>query len=703
MLEGLDEIDWTALEHAYGDAGDVPQLLHGVASDDPDTFAEAHFELCSSIFHQGTVYSASAPAVRFLIGLALRPGGRDRHRLLGLVGAMADPDLAYGDSALAVKTAVAAEAGRVMPLLDDADVRVRETAAYLLGQCGAAAAEILPVLHRRADVESEPLVRASLLAAAARLDPLGAANRVDLCLHDREPAVQAAAVFAHLRSGRPVTAAVPEAIISAWRDGTPLTGSVWPRHTLDKAVDALEMPHAAHVLAALADSSRRDVRHYVAHTVSHLNRCRRSALPALLPLLEPLLGDPDEDVRRAAASAAAEAGAAAAPLADSLAAATRFADPASAYVTGADHALKALLLIGDPRWREPVLAAWAAGHRSYTATDTMAHLALDGHPIPMDDELLDAVRVRLTVAVAVASGLGSVRVTDIAVHNEPVHLTHILRGWGAAAQRAVPELVSALGRAPHTAGAALAAMGEAAMPALPALRAIPVPACAQAVWQLTGDAAPLVEIMSALLDRPYRNSHEFRHLLALGPAALPLLPKLTALLANPPDSNVGSIARHQTLLAAATVVWRLTGDAEAVLPTLREALTFDGWIAGSAAALARELGEAAAPLLPQLREALGLRQARVRAAEVLWQLGTDAEQLVEPVLEALRDGWGPGTDAVDLLVRMRAVSAAATLRELAERDRRLIASGSADEIITGDEALRARLRQGVAQLSAEVV
>lgn len=39
MLEGLDAIDWTSLEHAYGDASDVPDLLRDLAEGQERAFA----------------------------------------------------------------------------------------------------------------------------------------------------------------------------------------------------------------------------------------------------------------------------------------------------------------------------------------------------------------------------------------------------------------------------------------------------------------------------------------------------------------------------------------------------------------------------------------------------------------------------------------------------------------------------------------
>ncbi|MFJ3762185.1 hypothetical protein [Streptomyces sp. NPDC090080] len=62
----LDLVQWHSLTHAYGSAEDVPQLIRALYESDDETADEALYELYGNIHHQGTVYSASAPAVPFL-------------------------------------------------------------------------------------------------------------------------------------------------------------------------------------------------------------------------------------------------------------------------------------------------------------------------------------------------------------------------------------------------------------------------------------------------------------------------------------------------------------------------------------------------------------------------------------------------------------------------------------------------------------
>jgi len=88
--EGLDEVPWENLKHAYGDACDVPDLLRGLTSSDGDVRKESIYELYGNIWHQGTIYDATSHAVPFLIRLHAipkLPAHNDVATLLMLVGA----------------------------------------------------------------------------------------------------------------------------------------------------------------------------------------------------------------------------------------------------------------------------------------------------------------------------------------------------------------------------------------------------------------------------------------------------------------------------------------------------------------------------------------------------------------------------------------------------------------------------------------
>jgi len=79
-------VPWSQLEHAYGEASNVPHLLSATrrarqATDD------AVAELFHTIWHQGTVYSATVAAVPFIAAIAADDniGGDVRSELVFLL------------------------------------------------------------------------------------------------------------------------------------------------------------------------------------------------------------------------------------------------------------------------------------------------------------------------------------------------------------------------------------------------------------------------------------------------------------------------------------------------------------------------------------------------------------------------------------------------------------------------------------------
>ena len=77
-LDGLDDINWDLLSHAYGSAHEVPLNLKRLASVDSEVREEALWNLVMTIFHQGTLYPATAAAVPFLLKLVAIPSVPNR-------------------------------------------------------------------------------------------------------------------------------------------------------------------------------------------------------------------------------------------------------------------------------------------------------------------------------------------------------------------------------------------------------------------------------------------------------------------------------------------------------------------------------------------------------------------------------------------------------------------------------------------------
>lgn len=170
VLPGLRDVPWSELEHAYGRATGVPAMIDALSSPDPEDREWAIDALFASINHQGSVYSASEPAVPFLLALAARPDIEGRKGIVRLLAGLAvgDPrwwlvaDLdSAGTPALA---AVSAGASVLVQLLADPDAALRGMAAYALSFVvppeGAEAA-----VERALEVEQDRYTRSSLLLA----------------------------------------------------------------------------------------------------------------------------------------------------------------------------------------------------------------------------------------------------------------------------------------------------------------------------------------------------------------------------------------------------------------------------------------------------------------------------------------------------------------------------------------------------------
>jgi len=87
----LDDPFWSQLNHAYGPASDIPNLLRNLAlaprmrSDDE---AEPWHTLWSSLCHQGDVYTASYAAVPHLLQIAINTPGPIDWSFFGLPAAI---------------------------------------------------------------------------------------------------------------------------------------------------------------------------------------------------------------------------------------------------------------------------------------------------------------------------------------------------------------------------------------------------------------------------------------------------------------------------------------------------------------------------------------------------------------------------------------------------------------------------------------
>ena len=168
MLDRLDLVPWNQLSHAYGSAEGVPHLLRALTSKDDSKREEALSELFGNIWHQGTVYEATAYAVPFLIEIAVDRSIAGRADVLGLVGVIAESD----DGPATSHEEVLKKAWVLTELLSDPEPLVRASAAYVLGFLRAEAATIAPQMRRAIEKETDDGARAGMFLGLASLrDP----------------------------------------------------------------------------------------------------------------------------------------------------------------------------------------------------------------------------------------------------------------------------------------------------------------------------------------------------------------------------------------------------------------------------------------------------------------------------------------------------------------------------------------------------
>lgn len=79
----LERVRWSDIKHAYGPATDVPDLVLHLASPDATVRNEAWFELHGNLWHQGTIYEATAHAVPVFLELLRDKAVPSKHEILG--------------------------------------------------------------------------------------------------------------------------------------------------------------------------------------------------------------------------------------------------------------------------------------------------------------------------------------------------------------------------------------------------------------------------------------------------------------------------------------------------------------------------------------------------------------------------------------------------------------------------------------------
>ena len=607
MLDELDDVAWDRLTHAYGAAADVPGILREVAAGDDDALSE----LYGNIWHQGTVYEATAYAVPFLVEL-LDADGTDTAGLLGLLSAIAD-GASYLDVhesrqtvedageemrrrlddelrwVRAARAAVAEGAPVYLRLLADGDEDVRAWAANVIGVAVSSGDEAAAAIPARVGAEGSAFVRASLILAAGALDAADDGH-VRAWLDDPAPEPRLAAALVAVRGdgapGERVTAALEhDAPLSLDALGR-LPWSILDSDSLMWVVESLgdRWDLQVRLLTTWMRHDDAEVRKAAVFAAEHPLEAWRPAAEILVPALARCLDDPVRDVRYWAASHIAEAGNAAEPARDELWEMVR--REGVEHNTPAASALVALCRLHDPR---------AAEYLAGRLADDPASLGGLKFPIDLLGPWAGVCREPLLQAVKKAPK-GNER---IAVINA------VGRLYAGADDVTLHEVVRALRSQcrshPHITTRVLADIGPAAAKALPELRAAlrheePIVRinAARAIWRISGDPDKIVRVLrETIAEGRHGRSYALETLAGMGPAGADLAPILPDLFKTGDD---------WTTVRAAIAYWRVTGDPVPALPILLDHLR-PGRLGVEAARCLGEIGPPANAAVAVLREA----------------------------------------------------------------------------------------------------
>jgi hypothetical protein len=200
MFEGIDDIDWGSLGHAYGSAENVPDWIRGLADPDPAVREESLDALHGAVHHQGDVYDSTLAAVPFVLEALTTAGLGGRAGIAAWLAGVADltewpaeDDLDEDGRAMLrharqAHARIAAAVPALAGLAADPDPELRAAMPGLLAVLTDEIPGVISLLIGRLTAEVEPAVRRALLDTLGRLrlDP-GALDRL-LALSGDAPA-----------------------------------------------------------------------------------------------------------------------------------------------------------------------------------------------------------------------------------------------------------------------------------------------------------------------------------------------------------------------------------------------------------------------------------------------------------------------------------------------------------------------------------
>ncbi|MEU5162426.1 PBS lyase [Streptomyces sp. NPDC020875] len=686
MFGGIDEVEWTGLEHAYGPAGDVPGLLRGLASADPEVRESALDGMYGAVHHQGDVYDSTLACIPFLLELVADPEVPDRGGVVELLTSIGgieldgddelDPEGEEFESAAnyaMAASAVTAGSDVFLSLVDSEDRGVRLAVPLALAAFHQEPALVLALLRERLKVEQDPEVRFACVEAGGRIalrhDRL-AGEVVEWLTalthgpHDGKPSVYDPDAYRLGPSHR--TARGPDGTGGTGEGGRgPVSNGV--RGPLLGAPGGGRMPGRSY------DPGLR------LSAIAQLARCAPETLPAdVVPGVTGLL----RELR--AARVTGPAGRAVPPQAQAGTAQQSAAGPAGrlreyretdrvgrvAPWTGdllrtlhaglGDRVDDRIALLADqlcsPDWGQRIDAVRMSGglmrtwRGDYDELVSLIGDQLDDEEPRLADAAVAALEDLHRLAEPAADALADyVRCgPDRWVRRWAEGPDALSRALVTLARtgdpRAVPVLLRLLERehAPRDLGYAVGHLGAAAAPLVPVLRerlgAVPLDDrlydhAGSLLWALKALRATeaMPEVLRVLRGAPaYRREWVvelvLRALTAFGPKAADAAPDLRALLADAARGDALPVAFGAKVAAT---LWAVEGDAEAVLPVLRGALmSRDQGARRVAAEAVGTMGRAASGAAPALVPLLSAADpwTRVDAAHALWAVTGDADR-----------------------------------------------------------------------------
>lgn len=619
MLEGLDDVPWERLTHAYGKATDVPDLLRALARGKRSALDEFY----GNIWHQGTVYEATSYAVPFLVEILTAPKA-DKEGILGLLSSIAwgssyadvhqhfdifakQHDKEELDSIIekelrwvrAARDTVAAGAPTYTTLLTTGTPEVRKAAAQTIGASVDPSDPSVSALRECVVTDDDLHVRATAILALGRI---GAVTESDFATWRDLPepllrllgAIVVAMTAARGKraaadGGSPSDAAedrpkdLPEDVIAVIERDAPLAATELTSLPEEEEIDEDEeliwilgclngyWNARMRLLLAWLRHEDPDIRRRAVYACGDAITTWRPAAKRLVGALAERLTDEDEDVQYPAASHLARAGRAVAAVADDL---------------------------------------WALVQRGPVADRTMAASALRGLCRLGDRRAGAYLAERLTVDPVDLSGIEDL-------------LRHIERPWGDECRDALIAYASSAPakiRYQVVAAAARLCAGD--------------PASARSPEQQKALAAMVPTVRKEIESNPHTAIHV---LVDLAMATEAAIPELRALLEHEePDTRIG----------AALGLWKVTGDTDALLPLIHAQMAPDTLLYNRLQAL-KALAELAttedgrkrvdAGLVERLSELLASEDEdeAIRAAMAYWRLTRNAEPVVPVLLKGL--------------------------------------------------------------------